>query len=215
MVIMFVRWFPYTIAILFILVGLHGSYIQAHSPDHYSDPAYMPNGTLPPTLINQIKHKYGHFRIATRNDHCHKYRHPYRANLQNLRWSYGMVQNDFNGDGLTDYSLIIYTPRSHYIWLLAMGTRNLEQDYLVTDLSFPSVDHFNFSSHMHEGKMCEGTMILGFQGGIEGKNANPYFGLVASDRRVLLYWEKNQLIETGYAPPLLVDWYDPNPYGSK
>lgn len=196
--------FMLTLLLLFVLQGA----AQAHVSSYFwRGQEYKIE--IPQQLTDQIRRKFGEFDIATRGDYCPQFSKLHNRVVGTRLWSYGALSEDFDQDGMQDYSFIIRTRESlRYIWVLAMRTTNQRNQYLLTDMGWPSIRHFNHTSHQFEGKVCEGAMVLdkapdeGF-----GDSMTNLLGIEAHGRSLKVYWKEGELYELGQMPLEYVRWY--------
>ena len=165
--------------------------------------------TVPEDLLDQIQKKFGDFSIASKNDYCSQFKQMHDRVVDHKIWSYGVLADDFDQDGLMDYSLIIRTKETlRYVWVLAMRTTHLRRNYLLTDMGWPSLRHFNQTSYSFDGKMCEGAMVLDKPAvGYIDNRYPPLIGLEAHGRSTKVYWRDGELYEFDRRPAEYVPWY--------
>ena len=154
---------------------------------------------LPEFLEKQISNKYGKFRLARKINYCSGFE-PYMSSVtQDKDWSYGAIPGDFNGDGHTDYTMIVRKSEDgQLIWLLAERTFGIDQDYLITDLGWPSIKHFNHTSHVFDKDMCEGLLVVGPPRGLPEQNQFAYIGIESPTKGVRLFFKEGRYYESQF-----------------
>lgn len=182
-----------------ILISL-ASYLFAAEAENTLEGPHRQMVVEPPAdLVHLLQEKFPGSRIAGKGDYCKDFdRQVVRFAGRDGKWSYGLVQADFNGDKLDDYSVIIRFGKS-YRWLGALRAGGTGNSYSITDFGLPIIpSEFNPTPHSLNGKICDGALVVG--DAKELGNQFPFVGIESAGSAIQYYWKDGQWVQTGYEP---------------
>lgn len=168
--------------------------------------------TPPPELLKTLEKKIPKFKIATREDYCPALKDikAYFRFEHGKKIAYGILSEDFNGDQLKDYALII-RQEGKYLWLAALATGKKDPAFKIKNFGPAMIVTLYHPKKDVTKNLCSGVFGLGPANSINSlkeldkkelnkkpvTNPYPYIAIESDTQSSQIFWKDGKWYETG------------------